>query len=111
MGERVVVDASWLDPSERTAARELARATTSELAELRCVLPVEAAAARAAARARAGGDASDADARVARALATRAPSWAEATDIPTAGTAADSLALALAALGEQTERDAPAERA
>jgi aminoglycoside phosphotransferase family enzyme/predicted kinase len=100
MGESVVLDASWLDPSARDAARRVASATTSDVAELQCVLPVEEAARRAAARADVGTDASDAGPAIARALARRATSWPEATSISTAGPVASTLRQALIVLEE-----------
>src|SRR5690606_10900667 len=97
-GESVVLDASWLDPAHRHAARAPARETTADLAELRCVLPPDVAAARAAARAEAGGDVSDAGPAVARALAERATPWPEAVEIHTDTTPEAALAAALEAL-------------
>jgi aminoglycoside phosphotransferase family enzyme/predicted kinase len=50
LGEQVIIDATFRDPAQRRAARDLARRTNAELIELRCVLPVEQAAERVEAR-------------------------------------------------------------
>lgn len=50
LGEQVIIDATFRDPAQRRAARDLARRTSAELIELRCVLPVDVAAERVAAR-------------------------------------------------------------
>ena len=83
-GDSVVLDATWLDPAQRDAARALARTWHATLHELCCDLPLEEAGARILARAAAGGDASDVTPEVLAQLATaaRAP-WAGATLIDT----------------------------
>jgi aminoglycoside phosphotransferase family enzyme/predicted kinase len=101
MGERVVLDATWLDPEVRDAARRTARATTADLDELRCVLDVDEAARRAERRGATGTDVSDAGAEVARALADRAGPWPEATPVATDGPVESTLQAALAALEEE----------
>ena len=85
MGESVVLDASWGREAERERARGLAGAHRAELAEIRCALDPEAAAARVAARAAAGGGASDATPEIARALAARADPWPAAHTLDTGG--------------------------
>ncbi|MGE0000126.1 MAG: AAA family ATPase [Acidimicrobiia bacterium] len=75
LGETVVLDASWTDEIHRDAARRLAEATASDLVELRCVAPAAVVAERITARAAAGGDASDADAAIAAAMAAVADPW------------------------------------
>jgi hypothetical protein len=92
-GELVVLDASWTDEASRADARALADEAASDLVELRCVAPADVTAARLADRAAAGGDASDADAAVAAAMAARSDPWPsstelDATDEPAAVTAA-----------------------
>jgi aminoglycoside phosphotransferase family enzyme/predicted kinase len=82
-GERVVLDASWLDPARRAEARDLAVRTSSRLTELRCTAPADLVEERIARRRAAGGAASEATAEVARALAADAPPWAEATELDT----------------------------
>ncbi|OAA28168.1 hypothetical protein UG55_1006141 [Frankia sp. EI5c] len=49
-GDTVIIDASWSDGRHRAAAARLARDTSSELIELRCVTSPEVAAARLARR-------------------------------------------------------------
>ncbi len=83
-GDCVVLDATWLDPDQRNAARALARRGHAHLHEIRCELEVEEAAARIQARAAALGDASDATPDVLAALAQRAPApWAAARHVDT----------------------------
>jgi aminoglycoside phosphotransferase family enzyme/predicted kinase len=84
MGESVVVDATFNAARHREAFAAVARATASELVELRCTLDPVEAAARLARRQAAGGDASDADAAVAARLAAEADPWPSAVDVPTA---------------------------
>jgi predicted kinase len=84
-GESVVLDATWLDPRQREAARVAARAAHAELHEICCDLDLDEAAARIEARSAAGADASDATADVLAALARRsAPPWTSAWHIDTA---------------------------
>ncbi|HYN56310.1 MAG TPA: AAA family ATPase, partial [Motilibacterales bacterium] len=83
-GESVVLDATWLDPEQREAARATARAGHATLHELCCDLALEEAGSRIRARAAAGGDASDATPAVLARLATEAGGpWAGATRIDT----------------------------
>jgi aminoglycoside phosphotransferase family enzyme/predicted kinase len=74
-GETVVLDASWSDEAVRADARRVANETFTDVIELRCVAPVDVTAARMTARAAAGGDASDAGAAIAAAMAETADSW------------------------------------
>jgi uncharacterized protein len=90
-GDSVVLDATWLDPEQRDAARAAARAAHARIHELRCDLSIDHAAARLVARASAGGDASDATPEVLARLAShvaRAP-WSEALPIDTSHEPAD----------------------
>ena len=100
-GESVVLDASWLDACARDHARALAASTTSDLSELRCVLPIEIAEARAAQRTADGGDPSDAGPEIVRALARREAPWPEAGVVSTEGTVEATLQSALTALEEE----------
>ena len=86
LGESVVLDASWSDARWRTEAGGLAKETTSDLVELRCVAPAEVAAARIRARATAGLDPSDATPEVAATMAASANAWPSAETIDTSGT-------------------------
>lgn len=101
LGQTVVLDASWTDPARRDQAREAAVACHADLVELRCVAPWATAAARMQARAKAGGDPSDATAGIAAAMAGGEAPWPTATVVPTAGTTAEALALALRRFDEQ----------
>lgn len=99
LGETVVVDASWTTEGHRELARSVAAETHSDIVELECVLSPEAAAERIRLRAERGGDASDADPAVARAMAGAADPWPSATAIDTAPDPSEVVASALAALG------------
>jgi uncharacterized protein len=84
MGESVVLDASWATAEWRAAASAVADATTSDLLALRCDAPVEETERRVAERERSGGDPSEADATIARALAATFAPWPDAVTIDTA---------------------------
>ena len=60
MGESVVLDASWLDPTWRERAASVAVATSSDLTELCCETPAAVARDRLRLRLAAGHDPSDA---------------------------------------------------
>ena len=98
-GQSVVVDASFTAERHRRLLREVATATATDLVEVRCVLDADEAARRIRARAARGGDASDADAEVARAMAAATDPWPEAVAISTAG---EPEAVAADALGRIT---------
>jgi aminoglycoside phosphotransferase family enzyme/predicted kinase len=98
-GEIVVLDASWNAEAHRAAARALAAETASDLVELRCVAPRDVAVARITARAAAGGDPSDADAGIAKAIAATSDPWPTSTALDTAVEPADVVAAALAHFG------------
>lgn len=98
LGETVVVDASWTEAGRREEAAAVARQTASDLVELECRLPHDAALTRIERRARVGGDPSDADPEVARAMAATADPWPSATEVDTSGPPARALEKALALL-------------
>jgi uncharacterized protein len=98
-GEIVVLDASWTDEAVRADARRVAEETASDVIELRCVAPAEVAAARLTARAAAGGDASDADATIAAAMAAIADPWPESIALDTVADPGDVLQAALSHIG------------
>jgi len=115
-GDSVVLDATWLDPEQRDAARATARAGHGQLHELCCDLAVDEAAARILARAATGGDASDATPGVLARLAreARAP-WTGATRIDTSRSPTDVIdhAVSLVRPGQATRRsnsDSPPDR-
>jgi predicted kinase len=98
-GETVVLDASWTDEAVRADARRVADETSSDVIELRCVAPVEVTAARMAARAAAGGDASDADAAIAAAMAATADPWPTSVALDTVADPEDVLQAAVSHIG------------
>jgi hypothetical protein len=104
LGEPVVLDASWSDQRFRDAAAEVAKATSSELVELRCDAPADVAAGRIDRRRKQGGDPSDATVEVATAMAASADPWPSAVRIDTAGEIGAALAQALAAVGPNQAR-------
>ncbi|MGO9457976.1 MAG: AAA family ATPase [Acidimicrobiales bacterium] len=83
MGQSVVLDATFSDPTWREAARELACAAGADLDELHCVAPLPVLERRLADRGLRGGDTSDAAPAVARELARRQSPWPTATVIET----------------------------
>ena len=89
-GDCVVLDATWLDPEQRAAARTVARQCHAHLHEIRCQLALEEAGARIRTRAAAGGDASDATPEVLAVLAQHARTpWPGALLLDTALRPAD----------------------
>lgn len=98
-GRSVVADATWPTAELRDAARAAAEATDSRLVSLECRLPVNLAAARAQHRRDHELDASDADAWVARRLASGRDPWPDAVAIDTAASPHQVLERALAATG------------
>ena len=94
-GETVVLDASWTDEAHRRAARGVAAQEHADIEELRCTVPAGVAEDRLRQRAARGGDASDADAAVAAALAAAADPWPEAREVDGGPPAPDVLAAVL----------------
>ena len=89
-GDSVVLDATWLDPEQREAARATARAGHAHIHEICCDLALDDAEARVRGRAAAGADASDATPEVLARLAQRAREpWTGATHIDTSRPPAD----------------------
>ncbi|GAA1542366.1 AAA family ATPase [Nocardioides humi] len=79
-GESVVVDATWGGAEERHRARELARALSTDVVELRCEVDADTAAARIARRR----GVSDADAEVAARWRLSAAPWPASHAVDTA---------------------------
>jgi predicted kinase len=98
LGESVVLDASWQDPTWRAAAVGLADDSAADLTEMRCVAPVEVARARLITRGEKGGNLSDATPEVLAAMAAHEVRWPSAVDVDTTGSAASTLDAALAQL-------------
>lgn len=84
MGESVVLDGSFADREQRRRAAEVASATSSRFAELRCVAPDPIARDRIVARASDGSDPSDASLEVSAAMAGRFDPWPGAAELDTA---------------------------
>jgi aminoglycoside phosphotransferase family enzyme/predicted kinase len=80
-GVDVILDASFSASEWRRRASELAAETSSELTELRCVLPTKVVADRLATRAAEGGDASDAGPAIAAAMAGAFDAWPSAVTV------------------------------
>jgi uncharacterized protein len=106
LGETVVLDASWTRGEHCAHARRVADATSSDLVELKCAAPAETAAARLRDRAERGGDASDADAAIAAAMAALADPWPTAVVVDTTPSPGEVLRRALAVLRPAAEGDA-----
>ena len=82
-GESVILDASFSKARWRAKATAVADETSSELTELRCLLPADVAAGRLARRMASGADASDATPAVATRLAAEFDSWPSASAVGT----------------------------
>lgn len=105
-GETVVADASWLRADHREAAGAVASETASDLVQLRCDVASDVAAERMRSRQAEGGDASDADARIAAAMAARMERWPGAVEIPTTLVPEAAVELALEQIGRADGRGA-----
>lgn len=99
-GETVVLDASWGNEAHREIARKIAGETSTDVVELRCVLDPDVAAERIAERAHRGGDPSDADESIARAMAAAAEPWPSAVEVETSPSPDRVVESALAAVRE-----------
>ncbi|HVX17417.1 MAG TPA: AAA family ATPase [Acidimicrobiales bacterium] len=99
-GLNVVLDASWSDARWRDEARRLAGDAVADLHELRCTVPRALAVARLEARAARGGDASDADAAVAEAMAASEAPWPTAMEVDTSASPGEVVASVLARLAD-----------
>jgi aminoglycoside phosphotransferase family enzyme/predicted kinase len=96
-GQSVIVDASWIDISHRNDAISLAAATASDVVPLVCRAPSAVTDARLDQR---GTDSiSDADRRIAQELAAHQHPWPDAIPIDTSVELAESISMALGALG------------
>lgn len=95
-GQPAILDASWAEATWRERAAEVARATSSDLMEIRCTVDASVAASRLAERAHVGQDASDATAPVAARMASEFAPWPGAQPVDTAGDRDATVAAALA---------------
>ena len=97
MGESVVLDASWADAGNRSAARGLAERCRADLVERCCRAPAEVAAVRMAERI----GPSDADPVIAARMAQDMAPWPQATNLDTAVTLESTLGSALDLFGRR----------
>ncbi len=107
LGRSVVIDASFVDPNHRIAARTLASEAHSHITELRCTIPSETAAKRIRVRRARGTDASDADPHVAAMMTADSVTWPEATVVSTQDDEVLVLARTLAHLEQSESSFAP----
>jgi aminoglycoside phosphotransferase family enzyme/predicted kinase len=111
LGESVVLDASWLDPSRRREARTFATSTSSTIVELRAMCPPETVRTRLARRAAEGTDASEATEQIAAQIDADASPWNHATPIDTDAAIKDVVGAAeRVVLGTAVTRDPEAGR-
>ena len=82
-GEPVILDASWTDGSQRSAAARVASDAGAQLVELCCICEDAVAAARIEERRIRDRDASEATTRVRTVMEERAEAWPTATTIDT----------------------------
>jgi uncharacterized protein len=91
-GESVVLDASWTAGEQRRRAATLAERSHARIVPIRCHAPAEVSAQRLRDRA---DPLSDADQRVAEAMAADQDPWPDACDLPTDGPETDTVARAV----------------
>jgi uncharacterized protein len=82
-GRSVILDASFATSRRRTRAAALASESSSDLVELRCLVPADVAVARLATREAVGNDPSDADGEVAATMASTFDDWPSAATVGT----------------------------
>lgn len=104
LGQGVILDATFSDDQDRTAARRLAAQTRSVLVELECRTPVDAVAHRLAGRASGHQDPSDADLEIFEAMALHATPWPTAKGIDTSAPILACVTAARAAVTSALER-------
>ena len=84
LGQCVVLDASWIDASNRSLAQELAIESSAHLTELHCTAPPEVTEGRIAMRLQDGEDPSEATVEIGRAMALLEAPWPTAAAVDTA---------------------------
>jgi aminoglycoside phosphotransferase family enzyme/predicted kinase len=99
LGQSVVLDASWIDASNRGLARALALQASADLTELRCTAPPAVTEERIVMRLQDGRDPSEATVEIGRAMALLQAPWPSATAIDTARPPGVVLAEALRIVG------------
>ncbi|MDO8361931.1 MAG: AAA family ATPase [Actinomycetota bacterium] len=95
LGESVIIDASFRDEANRAAVRDLGRALSASVVELRCQAPAALADARLLARD--ASNPSDATPAIAARMAESFAAWPEATTIDSARPVDESVGVAVAA--------------
>jgi aminoglycoside phosphotransferase family enzyme/predicted kinase len=99
-GERVILDATWADPGERAAAEAVAAEAVADVVALRCTAPLDLTLERLRRRRPEDARGSDATPGVAITVSDRFAPWPGAVEVPTVGPIAESLAIAVRALGD-----------
>jgi aminoglycoside phosphotransferase family enzyme/predicted kinase len=84
LGQSVVLDASWIDASNRGLAQALAIESSTDLTELHCTAPPEVTEGRIATRLQHGKGPSEATVEIGRAMGLLEAPWPSATDVDTA---------------------------
>ena len=95
-GESVILDASWTSAARRAGAAALARATASDLVELRCEAPTDLLAARIGRRRRAASDLSEATGEILLKMAAAQDPWPSVSTVDTSAGPRPALEAALA---------------
>ena len=99
LGQSVVLDASWMDASNRILAQTLAIQSSADLTELHCIAPPAITEGRIASRLREGEDSSEATVEIGHAMALLEAPWPSATTLNTTRSPGVVLADALRVLG------------
>ncbi|MEU7004749.1 AAA family ATPase [Nonomuraea sp. NPDC046570] len=94
-GEPVILDASWIDEGQRTAAEHLAQRTSSDFVALLCTALPQVTVERLATRT---GGVSDADQAIAAVMTQRMAPWPAAIEIDTSAMPGQALERALAVI-------------
>ena len=105
-GSSVILDASFATSRWRTRVAAPATESSSDLVELRCLLPADVAATRLIARGAIGDDPSDADGAVAAAMASNFDDWPSAATVGTSPPIEDILPAVLDRIDAPTGRSA-----
>ena len=84
LGQSVVLDASWIDESNRGLAQALAIESSADLTELHCAAPPDVIEGRIGMRLQDGEGPSEATVEIGRAMALLEAPWPSATDVDTA---------------------------
>ena len=99
-GLSVILDATWREERTREDARRIAEATCADMIEMRCVAPRALLRSRLTGRSLGAAMSSDATLEVLDRMEFKP--WPSATDVDTSVRLAQSLAVALAALGHRS---------